>query len=252
MWCPGAAAIATSLLYRRSLASLGWRLGDWAYLRLGYVLPLAYSTVIYAFVWLTRLGSVSQVALREAATQFGLPASSPAIAAISYFLTTATFTLLLGGVPGALGEELGWRGFLVPELARITSFTRISLISGAIWLVYHIPLILFAGYNGGTPVWFALPAFGIGIVGVSFAFTWLRLRSDSVWPAVLLHASHNTFIQAFFDPLTADTGVTHYFTGEFGVGMAVAGAIVALLFWRQRASARLPAPSNQPPTSGAR
>jgi membrane protease YdiL (CAAX protease family) len=249
MWCPGAAAIATSLLYRHSLAGLGWRLGDWTYLRLGYVLPLAYSAVIYAFVWLTRLGGVSQVALRDAAMQFGLPATSPAAAAISYFLTTATFTLLLGGVPGALGEELGWRGFLVPELARVMSFTRTSLISGAVWLVYHIPLILFADYNSGTPAWFALPAFGIGIIGLSFAFTWLRLRSESVWPAVLLHASHNTFIQAFFDPLTADTGVTRYFTGEFGVGIAVAGVVIGLLFWRRRASAEPPEPTDRFPVS---
>ncbi|AXC09973.1 hypothetical protein ACPOL_0602 [Acidisarcina polymorpha] len=33
---------------------------------------------------------------------------------------------------------------------------------------------------------------------------------------MLLHASHNTFIQGFFDPLTAPTGWAKYITSEFG------------------------------------
>ena len=72
------------------------------------------------------------------------------------------------------------------------------------------------------------------IVGISFAFAWLRLKSGSLWTAMFLHASHNLFIQSIFDRLTTDTGVTEWLIGEFGAGLAVVGAAVGYLFWRKR------------------
>jgi hypothetical protein len=48
----------------------------------------------------------------------------------------------------------------------------------------------------------------------------------------VLHAAHNLVIQAFLDNMTIDTGMTRYFTTEFGVGMAVAYAVAAWLCWR--------------------
>ena len=63
---------------------------------------------------------------------------------------------------------------------------------------------------------------------------WLRLRSGSLWTGVILHASHNVFIQEILDPLTMDTGRTKYVTTEFGVGLAIAYSILALYFWRRR------------------
>jgi len=45
---------------------------------------------------------------------------------------------------------------------------------------------------------------------------------------------HNHFVQDFFDPLTSDTGITPYIIGEFGVALAVAGIVVAFIFWKLR------------------
>jgi hypothetical protein len=56
MWSPGLAAIATALLYRRSLRGFGWRLGPLRYLRLAYLLPVLYAGLAYAVVWATGLG----------------------------------------------------------------------------------------------------------------------------------------------------------------------------------------------------
>jgi membrane protease YdiL (CAAX protease family) len=135
----------------------------------------------------------------------------------------------------ALGEEIGWRGLLVPELAKATSFTGTALISGGIWSIYHWPLILSGHYNGeGTPVWFALVCFSIMVIGISFPFAWLRLKSKSLWGAVFMHAAHNLFIQAIFNQLTSDTGLTEYAIDEFGVGLALITILVAYLFWRKR------------------
>jgi membrane protease YdiL (CAAX protease family) len=133
-----------------------------------------------------------------------------------------------------LGEEIGWRGFLVPELARTWSFTTTALITGAIWSIYHYPLILFADYNSAAPKWFALSVFTWSVIADSFMYAWLRLKSGSVWTAVIIHASHNLFIQQVFDPMTNDRGMTMYVTTEFGVGLAIVYSVVAFYCWRRR------------------
>jgi membrane protease YdiL (CAAX protease family) len=93
------------------------------------------------------------------------------------------------------------------------------------------PLILFADYNAGGPAWYSVACFSATVVSVGVVSAWLRLRSGSVWPAVLLHASHNAFIQAFFDPATVSTGLTPYVTTEFGLGLALVWFGVALYLW---------------------
>ena len=140
---------------------------------------------------------------------------------------------VLVGLLSALGEEIGWRGFLVPRLTQLLGFTKGALLSGIIWTAWHAPLILFSDYNsGGAPEWYALLCFTVMVMGISFAFAWLRVESGSLWPAALLHAAHNAYIQGLFDPLTRNTGYTLYLTGEFGAGLALAGLIVGILFWR--------------------
>jgi len=73
------------------------------------------------------------------------------------------------------------------------------------------------------------------IISMSFTYTWLRMKSGSVWTAVLLHASHNLFIQSIFTPLTQDTGNSAYCIDEFGAVLPVAGIILAVYFWTRRA-----------------
>jgi membrane protease YdiL (CAAX protease family) len=79
----------------------------------------------------------------------------------------------LGSVPDlpfGLGEEIGWRGLLVPALAKITSFTRTTLISAAVWSVFHYPALPFADYHSNASLWYALTCFWSTIFSVSFAF----------------------------------------------------------------------------------
>src|ERR1051326_903427 len=82
-----------------------------------------------------------------------------------------------------------------------------------------MPRILFADYNAGTPSWYSATCFAVMVIAMGFPFAWLRLRSGSVWPAAILHASHNLFIQAFFDRVTVDTGPTRWLTSEFGAAL---------------------------------
>jgi len=65
---------------------------------------------------------------------------------------------------------------------------------------------------------------------VSFVFTWFRLKSNSLWTGVMLHASHNLFIQAVFNPITIEYKNTKYFTGEFGIALPLISFILAIYF----------------------
>lgn len=78
------------------------------------------------------------------------------------------------------------------------------------------------------------------VVSISFIFAWMRLKSGSLWTGVLLHASHNLFIQQFFDPLTTNTGRTPYVIGEFGAALALVSIAFALYFWGRRGELALP------------
>jgi hypothetical protein len=79
-----------------------------------------------------------------------------------------------------------------------------------------------------------VPCFALMVVAIAVPMAWLRLRTGSVWPAALWHASHNLFVQGFFDRVTVDTGPTRWLTTEFGAALAVTIGLVAWMFWRAR------------------
>jgi membrane protease YdiL (CAAX protease family) len=218
MWSPGVSALITRLVFQRNLRGEGWLPGAPRWLVLAYLLPIVYAAVAYGTVWLRGLGAVDL-------TRFKTP--------VTTFLVVGSLQSLLS----ATGEELGWRGFLVPELAKTMSFGRTAFVSGAIWALWHMPLIIFADYNAGTSTWYALMCFAVMVVAMSFPMAWLRLRSGSVWPAAILHASHNLFVQGFFDRVTVNTGPTLWLTTEFGAALVVTIGLTAWVFWRARDAA---------------
>ena len=75
-------------------------------------------------------------------------------------------------------------------------------------------------------------------------WVWVRVRSGSLWPCVLLHESHNLWIRVVLTPRTADTGYTRWWVDEFGAALAIVSVLLAaFILWRQRATLgmRLPA-----------
>jgi membrane protease YdiL (CAAX protease family) len=235
MWVPGVSGIITQLIYERTLRGMGWKLGKAKYLLMAYFLPVLYCLVVYGITWITGLGNVPDPDfISEISTTYGITNTNPAIV-ILIFSVVASVVGLFGSLLSATGEEIGWRGLLVPELTKVTSFPKVALISGIIWAVWHLPAILFADYNlPGIPKWYAGLMFTIMVLGISFAFDWLRLKSGSLWTAAILHASHNLFVQVIFTPLTKQNEITPYIIDEFGVGLALAGFLVALFFIRNQ------------------
>jgi uncharacterized protein len=238
MWSPGLAALATKRIFGEPISDLPWKWGGARYAWLAYLIPLAYAFPVYLIVWLTPLGGFLEGDfVKRTAEQFGwsnLPAS---LTLILFVLITATLGLV-GKTSRALGEEIGWRGFLVPELAKVVGFTGVGFISGLMWAAYHFPALLFGDYNKGAPAWYSVICFTLMVVADSFIMAWLTLRSKSLWPAAIFHGSHNLFIQSIFTPLTRDTGPTKYIIDEFGIGLVITIGIGAVLAWRAFASTR--------------
>ncbi len=234
MWCPGLAALLTCKFLGRDLSTLGWNWGTGRYQIICYLIPLAYGTASYAFVWLSGFGGFyNKQFVAQVSKDLGLGPMPVWLTIFLYFLFTATISVIMD-VATVLGEEIGWRGFLVPELAKRHGFAATAIISGLIWAFWHYPLLLLGDYHPETPVWFYLPLFTLLLPVINFVWTWMRLKSGSLWPGVVLHAAHNTFIQRFFEPLTVYNKRTSYVAGEFGLALGVTSILLAVYFWNRR------------------
>jgi membrane protease YdiL (CAAX protease family) len=87
---------------------------------------------------------------------------------------------------GPLGEEIGWRGLLLPQLLKTMSPIGATVVVAVIWFVWHVPLYLADGKD------FHAVAYFISVVATSFIFTWFYLKSGcSTFVAILLHATTN-------------------------------------------------------------
>ncbi len=152
MWTPAFAALAASVLTRRSLGAVGWRLWPVKWLAAGWVIPILYAFPAYALVWLVGFGGVpSPTFLERARFTLGMPSAANWLVIVSAFGYIALVNLPPNMIL-SLGEEMGWRGFLVPELTTWVGFRRASLYSGVIWGAWHLPGILTGAYGtSGTP-----------------------------------------------------------------------------------------------------
>jgi membrane protease YdiL (CAAX protease family) len=152
-------------------------------------------------------------------------------------LANVVVNLAILGVYGtfnALGEELGWRGYLHPRLD--AAGVRSSVI--VVWLcqlVYHAPLMAGAGYLDEGGLARSLALFAAGDLPISFLIAWLAYRAGTLWPAVLLHSLHNTISQWLY-PRLFESGNPALLDGEGGM-LPIAGYVVlgvVLLVWMRR------------------
>jgi membrane protease YdiL (CAAX protease family) len=123
--------------------------------------------------------------------------SSPVVeASIVSVMAMFVFSVFPGS---ALGEELGWRGFALPHLQADRSALGASVVLGAIWGFYHLPLWLI-GTESHPPVLF--PAFAASVIAMSVILTWMyNSTGGSLLIVVLLHASSNLPLTILLTPL---------------------------------------------------
>ena len=234
MWSPGLAALLTCLIIGRPIASLPWRWGGWGWTTFAWLLPVVYGLAIYTPVWVFNLGG----------TGFGDPETLTSWTAqltggdTANLFVAAAFVVMLGtfgvisSAARALGEEIGWRGFLIWEMRKVMPFWAVGLVSGAIWAVWHWPAILFIDYNAGVGSFILqMTLFTLAILPQGITYAFLTFKTQSLWPAVILHASHNLFIQRVFTPITIEGERSHIYIDEFGIMMPLLGCFMALGFY---------------------
>jgi membrane protease YdiL (CAAX protease family) len=232
MWSPAFAAFFTIIILKLDWRSLGLGWGGRRAAGLSIAIPLVYISLAYLMVWILGLGSFPDTeAISSTAEKIGWTITNPLLFLPLYFVFLLA-TGLAAGVSRALGEEIGWRGFLTPHIVEKWGFVGGTLATGVIWTAWHVPLLVFGDYNSDAPIWFALACFGVMVLAISVMLTWLRLTSNSVWPCAFLHASHNLFIQRFFTPMTKANGaVTDYAIDEFGFAVPLVALLMAAMIW---------------------
>lgn len=120
----------------------------------------------------------------------------------------------------AFFEEIGWRGFALPQLLKKFSFITSSLIIGVIWALWHFPGYL-VGF--GAPNDIPFEVFFLWVTASSFIFSWLYIKSKgNVWTAVLLHFGANMALQLYpIMPSPAGTKATFYILTILVIGIAI-------------------------------
>lgn len=234
MLAVGVATLLTCLIRKRSLATLGWGWGSWKYQWLSYLLPLAIAAIAYSIIWVAGWGGWynSEFVIQQM-EDYNLSNWSDAGLIAFHFFFTATYSFVLL-LPSVLGEEMGWRGFLVPELAKFMSFNKVALTSGLIWSVWHWPM-MFKGFYGNdvTPLSYQLFCFTLLIVSWAVIMAYLRFKTNSLWTAVVFHMSGNVFLQKVFAPLTTQHDGSAWYVDEFGAVPALVAFVFAIYFWNK-------------------
>ncbi len=221
MWGPGIAAIITTLFIAKvpfsslRLNTLGpKRFYLWAWF-LPVVLTLLSGlfTVLFGIAKLDLNFTMIRTAMEAAAGGNEVPVEVIVLSQTLLSLTLAPFLNMLF----TMGEELGWRGFLLPRLMPLGQW-KAALWSGVIWGVWHAPVIVQGHNYPGYPV---LGVFMMIIFCILLGtiITWLYINTKSPWVAALAHGSVN-----------AIAGVPVLFLAP-GFNMAFGGTLAAPTAW---------------------
>lgn len=223
MFTPLAAGLGVCLAHRISLRDVGLRTGRprWLVASALVALPLVVLTLALAIA----APGITFDPMAEPLPGVEWPAGLPGVAA-AFALVVALGTTV--NALFALGEEFGWRGYLLWELAPL-GFWKASGAVGVIWGIWHAPVII-EGYNFPS-----FPMIGVGVmtiacVAFSPLYTYLVFRSGSVLAAALLHGVFNGSAGMVLVYTTAEDAVLADFVANpVGGAGIVAFGLVALL-----------------------
>jgi CAAX protease family protein len=228
MWAPALARLVTRRTVDRgftgTLTLRRWGVTGARVILEPLALPLMVYSAAYFIAWTSGLVQFNP---GDGKWTSGAQIAANLVVNLAILLPFGTFT--------ALGEELGWRGYLQPRLD--AADVRFSVV--VVWLVqlaYHFPLMAGAGYLGGSNLLATTALFATGDLSVTFLAACLAYRARSLWPAVFFHSFHNTISQWLF-PKFFTGGDESLLLGETGllpaIGYVVLGVAVLLALRRE-------------------
>ncbi len=234
MFVPALAAwIMLNRITKEGLRDTGLRWGKKRYIAIAYLLMLAISCTTYGLTIALGWGHIDKDAttLKNLLDTLGVAIDIPAPVLLGAVIFTLLATAVVVNSVYAFSEELGWRGYLLPKLLHLGKL-RACVISGAIWGVWHAPLIMMGHLYPGYP-YLGVLMITIMCILLGVIFGWLRLASDSLIPPIVAHAALNAQLLAYFPSLlvTDVNPVLGGGTGVIGLGIM---AIVALWLYLTR------------------
>lgn len=198
MFAPALANLLTRIITREGKADLllkpKLKQRRWLYYLAAWVMPGLF-TIIGLVIYFLLFPQYYDPELTYL-TEHMLPAEMAGVNPWLIIVIQTVQAILIAPLVNALptfGEEFGWRGYLQPKLMPLGG-RKAVLITGAIWGVWHWPIILM-GHNYGLE-YFGAPFLGPlamlwFCVTFSAFFGWITIKSDSVWPAVIAHGAIN-------------------------------------------------------------
>jgi membrane protease YdiL (CAAX protease family) len=186
------------------------------------VLPVALCGAAYGTALLVGAGHLANLHITGA---------TAANWAINLMINTVILTVII------LGEEIGWRGFMLPRVQELTTKRRAAVLTGFAHGLFHLPLILIATtYDTGGSRWIAAPAAVVTITAAGVFYAWLRDRSGSIWPVAVAHNIANTVFDMGAAAVVTTTPVSlAYVAGETGFAtMGACAVLAAVLLLRSR------------------
>lgn len=196
MLCPALAMLLTRYVTREGFAVTGkdsmllginFKDGKWVYFAIAMFLPWIYIELGSALTLLISPNAFDP----HNSELLGLADNERAIVYIqplAAIVSGATVSF------AAFGEEVGWRGYMLPKMIKLWGIGKAVVIGGIIWGIWHWPLT-YVGHNFGTE-YFGYPFTGFAAMCVLCIFmgiilTFVTCKSDSIWPAAILHAINN-------------------------------------------------------------
>lgn len=152
----------------------------------------------------------------------------------SFFFLNLLLSILFGTflttILGALGEEIGWRGFLQSKLGLKFGVFTGTLLLGLIWGYWHIPANL-GGANGTENIYLTtFLTFPVTLVFMSFVLAWFRIKSNAIWPCAFLHGMNNTVSGIAL--IKANSPLIETYVSLFS--SILVGSIFAILLWKKQ------------------
>ena len=207
MWMPAIASVITRLLTGEGFSDLSFRLRERRILfivGLAIVFPIAVGLIAYGTGW--GLGFVS----------FSPPSetNSPLVAFAMELLFAGTVGSIVG-VISAAGEEIGWRGYMIPRMVE-GEIPAPFLVGGILWGLWHAPAIVTGQYAAGTNRVLSTVLFIVLAVALTVLWSMWTLETGSIWPAIFGHSAWNAIIQGPFDMFSSGE-LSTTLVGESGI-----------------------------------
>jgi hypothetical protein len=196
MFMPVLGAVVTAkYITKEGLAGMNIRFGSWkSYIGIGLLIPALFA-LIYGVTWALGLGEPdwNLETFKNTFISSGVPVPAmpdTRLVLLLVFLATLTVGTLFNWV-FCCGEELGWRGYLLPKLMPLGK-VRAYLLLGLIWSVWHWPLVLAGFVYSQIGSFWSLAAFTALTTGFGIYLNELTLHQKSSILAGWAHGVFNT------------------------------------------------------------